>query len=69
VFDLIKISKFRGILVFPEGTSLNAMEKMIEKTKEFEFKEQTETQVTQYLIHKANIAMRTRDQPGIETML
>jgi len=68
VFDLIKISKFHGVLIFPEYTPSESIERVIGITKENEFEEQNEKTIIQFLHHKAELERTAKGQPGTETM-
>lgn len=65
---MIKISKFHGVLIFPEYTPSESIERVIGITKENEFEEQNEKTIIQFLHHKAELERTAKGQPGTETM-
>jgi len=66
VFDLMKISHFQGALVFPEDTTVEEIERMKEKAKEYSFKEQDDKEVQVYLKHRRKYDQKLGQQGGNE---
>lgn len=69
IFDMIKLSKFNGVLILPTDISEEAIDRVIGFTKQYEFKQKDEREVTQHFLHKKKIEQRTKERPGFDQQL
>ncbi len=65
----MKISKFQGALVFPEDTTVEEIENIKAKAKEYSFKEQDEKEVENYLVHRRKFEQKNSQKGGNEVYL
>lgn len=59
------MSKFKGVLIFPETTSGEAISKLVELAKGNDFKTKSQSEVQQYIKHKES---KSKDE-GVEYRL
>jgi len=69
IFDLMKISKFQGALIFPEDTTVEEIEALKAKAKEYAFKEQDDKEVEAYLAHRRKYDQKNSQKGGNEIYL
>lgn len=65
----MKISEFQGTLIFPEDTTVEEIERIKAKAKEYSFKEQDEKEVEAYLKHRRNLDSKINQKAGNEVYI
>ena len=65
----MKISKFQGALIFPADTTVEEIESIKAKAKEYSFKEQDEKEVETYLAHRRKFDQKNSQKVGNEIYL
>jgi len=65
----MKISKFQGALIFPEDTTVEEIEALKAKAKEYAFKEQDDKEVEAYLAHRRKYDQKNSQKGGNEIYL